>query len=97
MVWSSSVLKKIATGVERGAAVDDVAAGDALRGRLGLGLELPFHRRARLGQVERVDDVGIRRDDVHRVADDERRRLLALVDAGREGEGDLKVLDICRH
>ena len=79
---------------ESGAAIDHVAAGDALRGRLGLRLVLPLHRRARLGQVERVEDVGIGSDDIHRVADDERRRLLPLVHAGREGEGDLKLADI---
>ena len=44
-------------GVIDRAAVDRVAAGDALRCRERLGLEHPFGRRAGLGQVERVEIV----------------------------------------
>ena len=36
-------------------------------------------------------------DDVHRVADHERRRFVALLDAGRERPGDLELLDVIRR
>ena len=67
------------------AAVDDVAAGDALGRGQRLRLVLPFHRRAVLRQVERVHVVRPRRDDVHRVVDDDRRRLVPVEHARREG------------
>ena len=89
------VVEEPAVGKDR-AAIDHVATGNALRGRFGLRFVLPFERRAWLCEVERVKDVGIRRDDKHRVVHDERRSLLALVDADREGEGDLKLADILR-
>ena len=79
---------------EGGAPVDDVAAGDALRGRLGLGLEFPLHGRARLGEIERVENIGIGRYDVHRGADNERCRFLTLVHAQRESERHLEIFDI---
>src|SRR5881397_19872 len=38
--------------------------------------------------------VRVGRDDVHRLPVDDRGRLVAAVDAGREGEGDLEVLRV---
>ena len=80
--------------VEHAAAVDHVAAGDTLRGGGRLRLVHPLQRRAGLGEVERVDVVRVGRDDVHRLTVDDRGRLVAAVDAGREGEGDLEVLRV---
>ena len=80
-----------------GAAIDHVAARDALRRRGRFGLELPLDGPARLGQVDRIDDVGVRRDDEHRVAGHDRRRFLALLDAERKCPGDLELLDVIRR
>jgi len=70
-------------GINR-AAIDDVAAGDALRGREWLRLELPFHRRAGLGEIERIQHIRKRRDDVHRAVHDERWCFVTSKEAGRE-------------
>ena len=61
----------------------------------GCGSVFPLLRRAGLGEVQRVEDVGVRRHDVHRVADDDRRRLLAAVPgAGGKGEFHLELADV---
>ena len=60
----------------------------------GLGSNFQFSGRARLGEVQRVEDVRERRDDVHRVAHDQRRRFLAALDAQRERERDLQATDV---
>jgi hypothetical protein len=75
-------------------AVDDVAARDALRRGERLRLELPFHRRAWLRQVERVDDVRIRRHEVHRVADDHGGGFVAANDAGGKSKSELEGFDV---
>ena len=82
-----------AVGVRR-AAVHEVAARDALRRRRAASGRTPLRRRAGLAQVERVEDVRKRRDDVHRVADDERRGFVAGDGAGREGPGDAELRDV---
>ena len=53
-------------------AIDHITACDALGRSLGLRIVLPFQGRARLRQVQRVKDVGVGREDVHRPADHER-------------------------
>ena len=78
------------------AAIDHIAAGNALRRCFRLRLVLPFERRPWLGQVKRIKDVGIRRDDIHRVVHDERRGLLTLVYPDREGKRDLQLADVLR-
>src|SRR5204862_737647 len=52
------------------------------------GLEGSLRGCARFCQVERVQEIRERRDDVHRVVDDERRRFLSAIYAERESEGD---------
>ena len=82
-----------ATVVVGGAAVDEVATGDALSRRGGLGLVFPL-RGAGLLKIKGVENIWVRRDDVHRVADDERCRLLAAIDAGRKRPSDAKRFDV---
>jgi hypothetical protein len=75
-------------------AIDDIAACDALRSGKRLGLELPLCRRAGLREIERIDDVRIRRHDVHRVADDDRCGFMAANHAGGKCESELEVFDV---
>jgi len=77
----------LAVRIDR-AAIDRAAAGDALRRRRRFRLEHPFLRCAGPGQVERVEIVGKRRDQVHCPVDDERRRFVAVGRRGREREGE---------
>ena len=62
--------------------------------------ELPFERLTRLREVERVRDVRVRRDEVHRVVDDERLSLVSAQHAGRESPRGAKFFAfagvICR-
>src|SRR4051812_29099413 len=67
--------------VVEGAAVDNIAARDALRRRIGLRVELPLQAAA---HVEREHRVRPRRDDEDRAAGDDGRRLVAAFDARRE-------------
>src|SRR5689334_188243 len=64
---------------------------DSLGKRLGLGLEPPAQRRSRPRQVERIDDVGIGRDDEHRSVRYDRRGLVPTDDAGRKREGSADI------
>src|SRR4029079_16776946 len=73
------------------AAVDRIAAGDALARGERLGLEHPLGRRAGLGEVKRVEIVRERRDQLHRAVDDERRRFVAVTGRGREGEAQREL------
>ena len=75
------------------AAIDRVTAHHRDHGRILLGLVLPDDL-AVVVEVERVDDVREGGVDVHHVADDEGRALVAAQHAGREGPGDLEVLDV---
>ncbi len=50
----------------------------------------PINRRARLGQIESIRAIGKRRDDIHRVAEHERRTLVAVERAIREGPRDFQ-------
>jgi hypothetical protein len=78
------VVHDLSVGVE-GAAVDRIAAGDAE----GIGIDgrtiLPLQRVALPGEVEGVEHVRVRRDDVHRVVDHERLTLVPTQHPGREG------------
>ena len=65
------IVEDLSVGV-RGAAIYHVAARSADRLLGVLGTELPLEWLSGLREVDRVRDVGIRRDDVHRVANDER-------------------------
>jgi len=78
-----------------GAAIDGVAAGDALRRRRRLRLVLPAHG-AVTTQIERPEDVRVGRDDVERVADDEGGRFLAPLDARMKAPGEPELPDIGR-
>ena len=79
-----------------GAAIDDVAAGDPLRRARRRRLVLPLQPARRRREVDRVEDVGVRRHDVHRAADDERRRLVAAQHARREAPRLAQVPDVGR-
>ena len=71
---------------ERRAAIHDVAARDARPPACAFSGR-NFHLSGWPGCVRSsaYDDVGVRRDDVHRVADDERLSLVAAQHAGGEG------------
>lgn len=84
------VVDDLAVG-EGGAAIHQVAAGDALRRGGRPWLVAPLRRGPRAAQVERVEHVGEGRDDVHRRADYERSALVAAEVAGRERPGHLQV------
>jgi len=76
-----------------GAAIDDVAARDALRRRRRLRLELPLRRAV---EAERVEDVRVGRHHEHRAVGDDRRGLLTAQHAERERPGDLQILRVSR-
>ena len=75
------------------AAVDGVAAHHRNDVRVLLRLVFPEDL-AVVVQVERIDVVREGRVDIHHVADDQRRAFVAAQHAGREGPGDLQVLDV---
>ena len=77
------VVDDLAVGVE-GAAVDDIATRDADRIRADGRPVLPFQRIAFLLQIERVQHIRIRRDDIHRVVHDQRLTFMSAKDAGGE-------------
>ena len=83
------VEKKAPIGVDR-AAIDHVAARNALGAGVRLGIEFPLHVRARLGEIEREDVIGIGRDDVHGAADHDRCGFVAFFHARREAECELQ-------
>ena len=58
----------------------------------GCGLNTHFSGAPGLREIEREEIVRIRRDDIKRVVDDDRRRFLPARDAGRERERDLQIL-----
>ena len=87
------VEEHLAAGVNR-AAINGVAACHPLRGGSGLGLEFPFERTARLGEVDRVKDIGVGRDDKHRVVGDNRCSFLAAQHADREGPSNLQIFGV---
>jgi hypothetical protein len=78
----------------RFAAIDDVTARDALRGGIWFRLINPFGRSAGLLQVERIEDVGEGRNEVHRVADDERRRFVSCGNACGECRRRFQLVDV---
>ena len=80
----------------RRAAIHDVAARDANRRLRILRAVLPLERKARLREIQRVRHVRIRRDDVHRVVDDERLAFVSAQHAGGDGPCDLQILRIRR-
>src|SRR6202047_3096410 len=79
---------------ERGAAIDDVTASNALARDGRVRLVLPFEGRSGLFQVEGEQNIRVRGDDIHRVVDDERGCLLPAVDTGRKGELDAQIGDV---
>ena len=80
----------------RGTAIHHVAAGsaDCLLGVVRT--ELPLERLPGLRKVDRVRDVGIRRDDVHRVAHDQWLALVSAQHSGRECPGYVEVRGVLR-
>ena len=77
------VVDDLARGVE-GAAVDRVAARDADGVGIDVGTVLPFERVAFLREIERVEDVRVGRDDVHRGVHYERLAFVSAEHAGGE-------------
>src|SRR2546423_1887874 len=73
------------------AAIDNIAARNALRTGVGLGIELPLNIRAGLREIEREDVIGVRRNHVHGVADHDRRRFVAFLDTCRKAERKLEL------
>ncbi len=63
-----------------------------MSGRGRLRLVTPFERRTGLGEIEREQDIGVGRDDVHRIVDDQWRAFVASDYTGGEGESHLQVL-----
>ena len=63
---------------EDGAAVDHIAARNALGGGAGQGIIAPFQCAALL-EIQREKCVWIGRHDIHRIADNQRRCFLASV------------------
>ena len=82
--------------IDRAAAVHDIAAGDALARRQRLGREPPLLRRAGPGQIQRLDDVRIRRHHVHHVVRYDRSCFLAFVDRQRKREQRHQLRDVLR-
>ena len=78
------------------AAKHRVAARLADRERRRVGLKRPLDRRGRLREVQRVSNVGKRRDQIHRVADDQRRALVAVLRAVGERPGEFQIGDVGR-
>src|SRR5262249_48544559 len=74
--------------------IDHVAAGN----RNGVGVLFrfifPLDRRTRLGQIQSIDDVRERSDQIHRSANHQRRAFVATQNAGGECPSDLEVLDV---
>ena len=77
------VVHDFAARVER-APIDRVTTGDAEGVRIHRGAVLPFERIALAREVERVQHVGIGRDNVHRVVDHEGLSLVPAQHASRE-------------
>jgi hypothetical protein len=71
---------------ERDTAINGVAAGNALCSGNGLRVIAPLLRRAGLAEIEGVDVIRKRRDEVHRVAADDWRCFVSPQHTGREGE-----------
>ena len=82
-------------GIRR-AAVHDVAARDADRAIAGIRLVDPLQHPAGARQVERVQDVGPGRHNVHGVVHDERIAFVALQYAGGERRHDFQLRGIGR-
>ena len=76
--------------------VDHVAAGHRDGFRRLCRRVLPQHRRARLGEVERVDGVGEGGVHVHHVADHQRVAFMSAQGAGGEGPGRHHGADVRR-
>ena len=87
------IKEDLAVGV-RHPPVDHVATGDGNHIRVLLWLILPLEGRTRLGQVQGVHDVGERGDQIHGVADHQRRPLMPAQNARRERPGHLQILDV---
>src|SRR4029078_4303626 len=77
-------VEKQSTLIEHQPAIHDITAGDSLRRELRLWIVLPFDGESGLGEIERKDDVGKWRDDIHRAADNEGRRFMPLRYSGGE-------------
>ena len=81
----------------RGSAIHHVATRLALRGRQRLRVVHPLDRRTRLREIERVQQIRIRRHHVHGAAHDQRRRLLAFQYSSGEGPRRRERRDVRRR
>jgi len=84
------VVDNLAAGIGS-AAIHDVTAGDADRTRVGMGFIDELDRARRLGQVDRNQVVGERRNHVERVVHDQRIALVTVRHAGRRRGQDVQV------
>jgi hypothetical protein len=73
-----------------GAPIDDIAAGNTLRGGARLRIELPAQWGAGLIQRERVQGVRVRCDDIHRLVRHDRRGFVPAQRARGKRESDLQ-------
>lgn len=87
------VVENPAVGIGR-AAIDQIATGDTLGGSRRTWVVLPFQWCAGFGQIERVQVIRKRRDEIERVVHDERRALVPADYAGGEGPGEFKLIDV---
>ena len=77
-----------------GASIDHVATCDSLRAPIGVGLKLPLHRIAGLGQVEGDQIIGKWRDHVKGFVDNQRPSLVPVWNSVGHHAHDVKILDI---
>src|SRR5439155_8966074 len=94
-VTIQQVVENLSVGV-RSAAIHYVAAGSSDRLLRIVRTELPLERLSRLRQVDRVRDVGIWSDHVHRVANNKRLSFVPAQHASREGPRYFEVRRILR-
>ena len=87
------VVEDLSVGV-CGAAIHHVAAGEANGGLRVFRPHLPLERLAFSREVECVGNIGIRRDDVHRVADDQWLAFVAAKHAGGKCPRGVQVLHV---
>src|SRR5205823_4064503 len=94
-VTIQQVVENLSVGV-RSAAIHYVAAGSSDRLLCIVRTELPLERLSRLRQVNRVRDVGIWSDDVHRVTNNEWLSFVPAQHASRERPRYFEIRRILR-
>ena len=90
------VVDDLAVSVDR-AAVDRVATGNTDGCGVDVGPVLPFERIAFAREIEGVENIWERCDDVHRVAEDERLAFMAAEDTGRKAPDRAQPSGVARR